>query len=591
MTAPESPRPLPRRGVWRRVAGRVLRRLGLPLLGLALLAVLGLVLYTQQGQQPATRPPAASSQRAAPAKPQQQRPPGAQPAPVPPTRTPGASELRVMLPRVTTLDPGLAYDSETIPVVQLLFEGLLAVDEQGKLGPRGAQRWEVSPDGLTYTFFLDPRARWSDGQAVRADDYVFAWQRNVDPATRSPYAPVLFALKNGAAINSGRLRPDQLGVRARDDQTLVVSLESPAPYFPSLVATWTYFPLRRDLLQRLGERWSEPGSLVGNGPYVLQPIQAGEVVLARNDRYVGPRPGVERIVFRDYANAGQAMDDLRRRELDIMPYSASLKDVIAQDPQLAPLLRSFPRSGTAFLVLNHRRQALQDARVRRALGMALDRAALLDEVTGGAGEVARSLHPPGIAGRDPALWPKEDVAEARRLLAEAGYPDGRGLELVMAVPSVVDPLGRELQQRWKDTLGVTVRLMEVDSVPALRDSDAWRNQIDLYAGSWQSDYEDPYNWFNLLWDSQHDPGQYNSGWRNPDFDGLVRAAQAELNPARRTELYHQAEQIMATDYPLIPLYYPVEQYLVRPEVQGFQPGRTALAVPLLGVSLSATTQL
>lgn len=568
---------------------RALPRLWLPLLGLVALIALGVLLF--QVLPNMSSPPGAPAAKAKSAKPQAQQAqkPGAKQAA--PTRGSDGSELRVLMPSVATLDPGLAYDSETIPVVQLLFEGLAGIDAAGKLAPRGAQRWDVSRDGLTYTFHLDPQARWSDGQRVRARDYVFAWQRNVSPATKSPYAPILFAVKHGQAIHEGRLPPEQLGVQARDDITLVVALEEPAAYFPSLVATWTYFPLRQDLLERFGDRWSEVGNLVGNGPYVLEATRAQEVVLARSDQYAGPPPQVERIVFRVFQNFGQALDAFRNGDLHIMPYSPRLKEVIGDEQVFHQAVRVFPRSSTTFLVLNHRRRALQDARVRRALGMAVDRAGLLGHILDGAGEIATSLHPTGIAGRDPALWPREDVAQAKRLLADAGFPDGKGLELLMAVPSVTDPIGPWLQQRWRETLGITVRLVEVNNITAMRQSPRWPNEFDLYVGSWQSDYEDPHNWFNLLWDSRNDPGQYNSGWRNAEFDRLVRAAQGELNPTRRTDLYRQAEAIMAAEYPILPLYHPSEQYLVRPEVQGYQPGGTALTVPLLGVRVQGPTPL
>jgi oligopeptide transport system substrate-binding protein len=597
MSVPEPPQPPRPRNLWWRILRRAVPRLVLPLVVLVALIAGGLYAMqslpsltgqgTQESAKPSTKAPAGAQQ----SQPSQQKPAlkGA-PTPTPIPRT--GPELRVMMPNVSTLDPGLAYDSDTIPVVQLLFEGLLAVDAQGTLSARGAQRWDVSRDGSTYTFYLDPQARWSDGQSVKAADYVFAWRRNLNPQTRSPYAVALYPLKNGQAINQGRVTPEQLGVEARDDHTLVVTLEGPAPYFPSLVATWTYYPLRQDVLQRFGTQWSQAGNIVGNGPYVLEGVGGGEeVVLGRNQHYAGPRPPMDRIVFKLFTNLGQALDAFRTGELEIMPYSPQLKDVISGDPVFQQAVKTYPRSGTAFVVVNHRRKAMQDARVRRALGMALDRAEIVTQILGGAGRPATSLHPPGIAGRDEAAWPRESVAEAKRLLAEAGYPDGKGLELVMAIGSAVDPLGPALQQRWRDTLGVTIRLLPVDSITALRQAPQWTNEMDLYAGSWQSDYEDPHNWFNLLWDSQHDPGQYNSGWRNADFDRLVRQGQTEQDLGRRTGLYQQAERIMAQEYPLIPLYYPSEQYLVRPEVQGFQPGGTALAVPLLGVRLTGGVRL
>lgn len=507
-------------------------------------------------------------------------------APPTPTRpavvAPLAGTIRLPLLPVQTLDPGRAYDSTSIEVVQLLFEGLLVADAQGTLGPGGAESFEVSPDGKSYTFLLDPRARWSDGKPVVAGDYVFAWRRNVAPQTDSPYANALFPIRNAARIHQGALPPDQLGVRAPDDRTLVVELEEAAPHFPYLVATWTYYPLRADVLAAHGDAWATPDRLIGNGPFKIESASAEQgLVLGRNPA-ARVAPGLERIVFRPFPSLEAAFEAYRAGELDLMLLPDTLLERVNADPALKPQVQTFSISSTTFLVLNVRRPHLRDPRVRQALALSLDRKQLVAQALGFPAEPARSVHPSDIAGRDPAAWPPDDAERAKRLLADAGYPQGRNLpEIVLTVGPGGEELFRYIGNRWAQTLGLRVRGQTAAAMEQFRRSSAWVEQGDAYLASWQSDYPDPYNWFNLLWDSSNDPLQFNSGWRNAAFDRLVRAAGRETDPGRRAAAYAQAEAIIGREVPVIPLYHGSTRYLVKPYVYGFAPGRTALTVPLL----------
>jgi oligopeptide transport system substrate-binding protein len=308
----------------------------------------------------------------------------------------------------------------------------------------------------------------------------------------------------------------------------------------------------------------------------------------RNSKYGGEPPQLAAIVYRAYPRAEDVFSAYQKGELDAIPAFAGLKEQVARDPELRAQLKSYALSSTNFLVLNTRRPGLGDPRVRQALGMALERRTLLDTVLQQPGESASSLHPPGIAGRDPALWPTENVDRAKQLLADAGYPDGKGFPtLVYAVFTQDDPLAQYVVKRWQDTLGIRVQVGLVQgSDEAFRHSKEWEEKADVYYGGWNSDYVDASNWFNLLWDSANDPGQYNCGWKNAEFDRLVRAAQSEQDEAKRTELYHRAEALMARDYPIVPLYHPTQQYLVKPYVRGFGPGQTGVAPPLSRVKIS-----
>lgn len=508
---------------------------------------------------------------------------------------PDGPRLRVPFLGVRVLDPGRAADAESVELIRNLFDGLLVADAQGKLTPAGAESFEVSADRLTYTFTLNRRARWSDGRPVTAGDYAFAWRRNVDPRKQSPYAPALFPLKNAEQINRHGGSPSDLGVRVIDDYTLEATLERPTAYFPWLVATWTYFPLRDDQIHQFGKSWVLPGRMVSNGPFTLEASSRDdELLLVRNPHYGGESPQLAAIVYRDYRRGDahstyqEMLAAYRRDELDVLPVVPSLVEEIERDPVLRAQLHMYARSSTSFLVLNTRRAGISDPRVRQALGMSLDRQELLNGVLQRPGEPATSLHPPGMAGRDPAAWPTEDVQKAKQLLAEAGYPDGKGLPaLAYAGFWGQDSIASYLENRWRDSLGVQVAVSVVQGPSAVfSHSTEWLEQFDCYQATWNSDYVDPSNWFNLLWDSANDPRQFNSGWKNERFDELVRAAQAEQDEQARGAQYRAAESLLARDYPLIPLFHPEQRYLVKPSVQNFGPGPNGVATPLSRVHLS-----
>jgi len=512
-----------------------------------------------------------------------------------------AAVQEVRLPGVEppTLDPGLAEDLAAVEVIKQLFDGLVELDASGNPTGAGAASWTISSDGLTYTFTLRNGATWSDGRPVTAQDYAWAWKRNVSPATASPYANAFFPIKNGQAINDGELDPEQLGVQATDDRTLVVTLERPASYFLSLATTWTLFPLRQDIVEGYGDRWTEAANIVSNGPFTLREWQHDtRIVLERNERYWGPKPAIARATYTLFPEDGaeQMLAAYEAGEIDTTgagvgsSLPASQLDRIVADPVLSQQLKNFKQSGTYFFIVNHRRPHFQDVRVRKAIGMALNRRELLDDVVKQAGDPASGIQPEGILGRQPAAWPKEDTATARQLMTDAGYPNGEGfpeITLTFATSATTRLVAEYTQQRLKDVLGITVKLESMENAVFLRwrRGAEWERSGDLYRASWFSDYEDPENWYNHVWDSESDPGVYNAGWQNAEFDRLVRQAQLETDTARRTALYVQADQAMAADYPHIPLWHDEIRSLVKPYLKGYVPARVLGVTPLRAMSV------
>jgi oligopeptide transport system substrate-binding protein len=510
-----------------------------------------------------------------------------------------ANTVRLPLQEPPTLDPGLAEDIASVEVINQLFEGLVGFDDTGRISGLGAESWSISGDGLTYTFTLRPSATWSDGKPVVAGDYVWAWRRNVDPATASPYANALFPVSNARAINDGTMPTSALGVQARDDHTLVVTLEKPAAYFLRLAATWTLMPLRQDAIDRHGDAWTEPENIVGNGPYLLKEwSHNARIVLARNDSYGGTKPSIANVIFRLFPEDGseQMLAAYEAGELDTTgagipaELPATQVDRVLADPVLSKELRTIPQSGTAFLVVNHRRPHLADPRVRQAISLALDRREVLDDVLKRAGSPAWTIQAEGIAGRLPEAWTQGDAARARELLTAAGYPGGRGFpEIALTFNTSAEwrIFAEYFQQRMLDTLGIKVRLesMEFATYLKWRRGDEFAQRGDIYRASWFSDFEDPSNWYNQLWESGADANAFNSGWRNATFDSIVAAATGEQDLNRRKAMYEDAERIIAAEQIHIPLFHYEIRSLVRPWVKNYYPSRVLGLTPLRTMQL------
>jgi oligopeptide transport system substrate-binding protein len=507
--------------------------------------------------------------------------------------------LRMPTTEPPTLDPALATDHASVQVAIQLFEGLTEIDEAGEPAPLGAEKWEVADDGRTFTFTLRGDRLWSDGSPVTTADYVWAWRRAIDPRTAADYASLFYPIKNAYRIHNERLDPALLGVTARDAKTLVVNLEEPLAHFPRLTAMTTFVPLKKDVLERFGDRWTRPEHIVGNGPFrLIEWVHDKQLVLERSPMYPGTDRLMPRVTLRIFPDdgAGQALAAYEGNQLDVLGTGATFEipppdaERIIGDPATRASVRTTTQSGTLFLAVNHRRPHLQDSRVRRALGLVIERERVLREVLKRVGTPAVALVPDGIAGRDEARWPGEDVEFARSALADAGFPDGKDLPPISFAFNVSpqwSQLGEYLRQRYKDTLGVELKLepMEWTAYMRWRREEEWQINGDLARGGWLSDYEDPFNWYNMIWDSREDVSSFNAGWQHEFYDATVREAAWTLDRAARANLYNQADEVLASEYPSIPIFHYGSRTLVRPYVRGFEPERVLSLVRFKRVRL------
>lgn len=509
-------------------------------------------------------------------------PAGGQPAAAQPT-TPGEPTLaeeqviRVAEWDWAHIDPGIGGGRGIEPVFNL-FEGLMGVDyETGEVISLEAEDWEVSDDGLIYAFHLREGMKWSDGTPLTAHDYEYAWKRNLDPATGSRFPQTLYPIEGAEAFNKGETTdPDSVGVEALDDLTLQVTLEQPTGYFLSILTYQPTYPLPRWSIEEYGDQWTKSGeSLVSNGPFMLEKWDHGvEAIGVPNPHYWGDKPTLERVVWKTYEDPfGPAqLTAYENGELDEAYVPELELERIRNDPKLSKELHRFPRSGTWFLILDTANAPFNDVQVRQALYLAIDRETLTKRILKGALAPAYTVTPPSIPiGHNPDARLEEGVDKAKELLADAGYPDGQGFPeatLTYESGALQKLLAEAIQGMWRENLGIEIQLnpMERRAFLAWRRTEIAEEPYDIYLYRWLSDYLDPANWANTLWDSDQD--FFHTRWENEEYDKLVRQGMVEANAEKRSELYQEAETLLVHDAPVIPLTGMDANWLIKPYVKG-----------------------
>ncbi|HEX3916621.1 MAG TPA: peptide ABC transporter substrate-binding protein [Caulobacteraceae bacterium] len=478
-----------------------------------------------------------------------------------------------------SLDPQIATTVNEAAILRELFDGMFTDNPDGSPTPGLAKTWEVSPDGLTWTFHMRPE-QWSDGQPVTANDFVFAYRRMLDPKTASSYAYLLYVLKNAEAVNGGKAPPESLGARAIDDETLQLTLEHPASYLPQLLKHQAFFPIPAHLVSQKGESWDRPGVMVSNGAYTLTSWALGDYVrIQKNPRFRdAANVCFDRVDFLPTLDHVSAERRVLRGELDIDDAIVSNRlRKLRADPTSAPYAHSHSYLSTVYLALNIKDvPALRDLHVRQAISMAIDRDFIALKVLGGGQVPTTSFVPLGIADYLPhdaphpgaywVSWPLERrQAEARRLLAAAGYPMNHPLTLELKTIDGGNNAAVQSVQSDLRSVGINIDLRLEDGGVLFQSL----NERDFQMGiaGWIADFNDPMTYLTLL---KSDTGQQNYGdYNNPTYDALLNKADNEPDAAKRTAYLAQAEQLALDDANLVPLYDGVNSNLVNPHITGW----------------------
>jgi len=478
-------------------------------------------------------------------------------------------------PEADTLDPQRARTDAAFNILRDLFEGLTAVGPEGSAVPAAAESWTVSADGLEYVFRLRENLRWSNGDVLRAADYVAGMRRLVDPATASPYAQVLEPVLNAAAIIRGEQPPDHLGVSAPDDRTVLVRLQNPAPYLLGLLAQPGTFPVHGPSLAQYGAEHARPGRLVSNGAFALADWVVGSHVVAERNRHYwnDGATRLARVHYEHHSDTGTEFRQYRAGELDVT-YSVPPQQHAWIQANLPGELHVAPQLSVYYYGFNLKKPPFRDnPDLRRALSLAIDRERLTTAVTGVGEAPAYGWVPRGIADYTPQQFDyaakpyAERVAEARELYRKAGYSADRPLRTEIRYNSgeVHNRLAVAIAAMWKEALGVETTLY-AEEFRALLQSIQSGGETQVFRSSWIGDYNDAYSFAQLL---QTGFGINLTGYSNPRYDALLEAATREADPARRRSLLEEAERLMLADHPVLPLYFYVNKHLVKPYVRGW----------------------
>ena len=481
-------------------------------------------------------------------------------------------------PEPETIDPQILTGQADGRIASALFEGLTRFNPTNGLAMPGlASHWEISKDGRTYTFFLRPEACWSTGEPIEASEVVWSWRRAVTPATAADYASQFFCVRHGRALVNGELRdPSLLGAEAVDARTVRVHLENPTPYFLELAASRVFFPIPRRAVERWGDQWIRADPLPCSGPYQLLGWRVNDRFrLQRNPRYWDSGwVSAGRIDILSGDNPSTALNLFLSGEVDLISDRKIIPGELGPELARRPDFHRFDYLGQDFLRFNTTRRPFQDARVRRAVAQAIDRTRITTRITRMGERPSAAITPAGTGGYQPPSGLSFDPSAARRLLAEAGYPGGRGfpqVEYAFNVGSrLYEQTGVEIQAMLREHLGLRVELRPLEWKTYLAEMSALN--YDLIRGSWIGDYDDPMTFLDCF---LSDSGNNRTGWKDPRYDGLLRAAASEGDPGRRAGILREAETLLVEQaVPVTGLYSHVGLYAADPrKVAGVWPNR------------------
>jgi oligopeptide transport system substrate-binding protein len=474
-----------------------------------------------------------------------------------------------------TLDPHLAFGNSSSVIIDDLFIGLMTTDASGKIQPGLAESYTMSADGLSYTFKLRPGLKWSDGAPLTSADVVYSFQRLLDPKTAARYATNLYMIAGAAPYNQGKAPAQALGVRAAGPDTVVFTLARKTPYFAKVLQANSTVIVPRQAIEAHGQAWTQPGKIVVNGAFALTEwVPNTTIRLAKNAAfYDAANVKLNEVVYFPTDDLGTQFRRYRAGELDIvLNFPPDQLEFIQKN--FAADLRQAPGDGLFYFVFNTRVAPFDDARVRRALSVAVDREAIVEKILRGAGAPAYNIAPPGFAGYAPAASPfaampqEKRLEQARAWLKEAGYGPDKPLKFTLRYDSKEESrqIAVALTSMWT-ALGVEATA-EASDFRAIT-GDARSGKFQLLRYQYFAPFDDPSTFLSII----RSKGAINySGYTNPAVDGLLAKADEAATEAERVALLAQAEAIAKRDAPVMPIFFPLSRRLVAPRVVGWPEG-------------------
>ena len=476
------------------------------------------------------------------------------------------------------LDPHIVTGVPESKILMALLEGLVIRHPDGKSPlPGVAKSWEISSDGLNYTFYLRPNAKWSNGELVNANDFVYSWRRVLMPSLGSQYPDMLYDVKNAERFNKGLITNfDEVGVKALSDLILEVTLANPAPYFLELLTHYTTRPVHKETIEMYGEidsvgtKWTRPGNFVGNGPFILNEWKLNKVIEVKKSDTYWDKESVKLNGIKFYPIDNVTREDLMFRSGQLHITGSIPQEKIDSYKTLYPNeLKIFPYFGTYYYRINITKTPLNEEKVRDALSLALDRKELVEKVAKGGQKPAFSFTPPDKNGYYPSTRLEYNPSKARELLSSLGYSETNPfpkIELLYNTSEGHQKIAQAIQQMWKTNLGIDIELTNTDWKVYLS-----RQQIGDYSISragWIGDYQDPKTFLDMMVTGR---GNNQTGWSNKDYDNLLIKAANSTSQRERFLYMYEAEKILMDELPIIPIYTYTRIFMKHESVEGWNP--------------------
>jgi len=458
-----------------------------------------------------------------------------------------------------TLDPAIITGQAEGRLANALFEGLMRLNAKGRPEPGVAERFTLSEDGRIYTFYLRENARWSNGDPVTASDFFNSWERVLNPKTAAEYAYQLHYIENAKAYNEGKITDfSKVGIKVLQPYVLEVRLTHPTPFFLDLCAFVTTFPVHLPTVKRYGEEWLKPEKIVTNGAFLLKEWRLNDRIwLDKNPTYWDASAvSLKTVEVLPITNPNTAFNFYYTGGVDLIMDKSLVPLGLVTQLQARPDFHTAPYLGNFFFRFNVTRKPFQDARVRKAISMAINKSLIVNKITRSKELPAESFVPPGIQGYQPYGGTGYHPEKARALLAEAGYPGGKGFPLVdylMNETPLSEMIGVEIKEMLDKELGIKLALRKQEWKVYL--SALANLEFDLARSNWVGDYADPNTFLDMFITGG---GNNRTGWSHPEYDRLLNQAAQELNTEKRFEFFRAAERIVVEEEaPICPLYFPV----------------------------------
>ncbi len=480
------------------------------------------------------------------------------------------------------LDPHLVSSVGDSNILRAMFEGLVTFhpSDDSIDAPGVAERWESNEDATEWTFHLRQDARWSNGDAVTARDFVYSFHRILHPEMGAPYASMLYFLKNARAYNTEQVNSfDAVGVKAIDDHTLVCTMENPTPFFPAVVKHTTYLPVHGPTIEKFGgmtepfTKWQAPGNSVSNGAFQLTGWRINGFVRVRKNPHYWDREnvrinGVDFFPFDNQFTEERAFRNGLLHKTYIIPPNLIPRYRERNDPNL----RLEPYIGSYFYRFNVTRDVTSNVHLRRALSAAIDRERIVRFITQAGEEAAYAFTPPTEGGYEPPRRIEFDPEKAREHLALAGYASGAdvpGFDLFINTSESHKAIAVAILDMWRNHLGIDTNKVSIRN-------QEWKvfqktildMEYDVARSGWIGDYIDPTTFLSLFTTGD---SNNHTGWSNADYDRLLAEAAVIRDPAERYARLRAAEEVLLDELPIIPIYWYTTKYLIRPEVKNWHP--------------------